>query len=136
MKTKEEILDSYYTLGADGMPEISADKLLQAMEDYRRQAEEAAFTAARLLRANEQAGDFEFADFESYKASLATPKPAEPDEAATIQFMADSILEIFLPNDPATKTVTFNIKAAGKTYEVTYLKSEEGYWAFNHHREA
>jgi hypothetical protein len=118
MKTKEEILNSYYSQGADGMPEISADGLLKAMEEYRLQAEEAAFNAAKAYEGDVIGGKELFETFTDYKASLDVPAPApiEPTEAETIQFMADSILEMFIPQDNSVATMSFDIRSDGKGY--------------------
>jgi hypothetical protein len=132
MKSKEEILNNYYSQGADGMPEIAADGLLKAMEEYRLQAEEAAFNAGRKLNNDVAYIDYAFPSFEVYKESLIIPvaPPAEPDELAQIQFMADSILELFIPHDKNIETLSFNIKTGGIPYTVNYQKSPEGFWAF------
>jgi predicted glycosyl hydrolase (DUF1957 family) len=130
MKSKEEILQNYYSQGADGMPEIPAEGLLKAMEEYRLQAEEAAFNAGREFDVN--GGRRSFETFEDYKASLVipAPAPAEPDESAQIQFMADSILELFIPQDKNQQALSFNIKTGGIPYIVNYEKSPEGFWVF------
>ncbi|MBD1366433.1 hypothetical protein IDJ77_21650 [Mucilaginibacter sp. ZT4R22] len=132
MKSKEEILNNYYSQGADGMPEIAADGLLKAMEEYRLQAEKAAFNAAREYKDGAIGGRYSFQTFEDYKASLIVPvaAPAEPDESAQIQFMADSILELFIPQDKSIQTLSFNIKTGGIPYTVNYEKSPEGFWVF------
>jgi hypothetical protein len=136
MKSKEEILNNYYSQGADGMPEITADGLLKAMEEYRLQAEEAAFNAAREYNNGVIGGGYSFQTFADYKASLAMPiaAPAEPDESAQIQFMANSILELFIPQDKNQQTLYFDIKTGGIPYTVTYQKSPEGFWAFKNYR--
>nr|WP_294947809.1 hypothetical protein [uncultured Mucilaginibacter sp.] len=130
MKSKEEILQNYYSQGADGKPEISAEGLLKAMEEYRLQAGEAAFNAGRKFDVN--SGRHSFETFEDYKASLMVPPPVpvEPDESAQIQFMADSILELFIPQDKNQQTLSFNIKTGGIPYIVNYKKSREGFWSF------
>jgi predicted glycosyl hydrolase (DUF1957 family) len=135
MKSKEEILNNYYSQGADGMPEITADGLLKAMEEYRQQAEEGAFKAAREYEGGVIGGRHSFETFEDYKASLVVPvaAPAEPDESAQIQFMADSILELFIPQDENQQTLSFNIKTGGIPYIVNYEKSPEGFWAFKNY---
>jgi hypothetical protein len=132
MKSKEEILNNYYAQGADGMPEISADGLLKAMEEYRLQAEQAAFNAAREYEAGVIGGRHSFETFDDYKASLhiLIERPAEPGEAEQIQFMADSILELFIPQDKSVKTISFKIRSNGKAYTVSYVKNEENYWGF------
>lgn len=132
MKSKEEILNSYYSQGADGMPEISADGLLKAMEEYRLQAEEAAFNAAKAYEGGVIGGKELFETFADYKASLDVPLAAtiEPTEAETIQFMADSILEMFIPHDKNIKTISFDIRSGGKSYTVNYTKRQDERWAF------
>ncbi|MEO7215634.1 hypothetical protein [Mucilaginibacter sp.] len=132
MKSKEEILNNYYTQGADGMPEISADGLLKAMEEYRRQAEEAAFNAAKEYEGGVIGGKELFETFEDYRASLVIPvaTPTEPDELAQIQFMADSILELFIPQDKTVEQISFDIRTNGKEYTVSYNKTPQGYWVF------
>ena len=65
MKSKEEILNNYNTTGKDGLPEISAEDLLNAMEAYKQQWAEAAFNAARKQR-NEA---YEFETFNDFMAS-------------------------------------------------------------------
>lgn len=132
MKSKEEILNKYYTRAADGAPEITADGLLNAMEEYRLHAEEAAFNAARVYQNEITGSGHKFKTFEDYKASLIAvdPTPAEPNEAHTIQFIADSILEQFIPNDAGQKTLSFDIRTNGSDYAVHYEKSTQGYWSF------
>lgn len=139
MKSKEEILAKYYTQGADGMPEIAAEGLLKAMEEYRLQAEEAAFNAAKEYESGIPGGKELFETFEDYKASLIAPAPApqaEPSEADTIQFMADSILDMFIPNDKTVEQISFDIRTNGKAYEVSYKKTAEGYWIFENYTPA
>ncbi|RWY56958.1 amidohydrolase family protein [Mucilaginibacter gilvus] len=133
MKSKEEILNNYYAQGADGMPEISADGLLKAMEEYRRQAEEAAFNAAKEFEGGVIGGKELFETYEDYKANLVVPvaAPAEPDELAQIQFMADSILELFIPQDKIVEQLSFDIRTNGKEYVVSYNKTPQGYWVFS-----
>ena len=121
MKSKEEILNSYYTPGADGMPEIKADDLLKAMEQYSEQA----FNAARL----QTGSSVSFTSYAEYKASLEFTPP-EPAEADNIQFIADSIMEQFIPYDKNAQEFFFDFKSSGKSYRVTYQKSEKGYWEF------
>ena len=132
MKSKEEILQNYYSQGADGMPEISAENLLKAMEEYRLQAEEAAFNAAREYQDGEIGGRRSFDTFEDYRATLLMPvaEPEEPTEAESIQFMADSILEIFIPQDKSIQIISFDIRSAGKAYTVNYAKGQHGNWLF------
>ncbi|OOQ61090.1 hypothetical protein [Mucilaginibacter pedocola] len=132
MKSKEDILAKYYTQGPDGMPEIAADGLLKAMEEYREQAEEAAFNAAKAYEDDVIGGKDLFATYAEYKASLqaAIPPPPEPSEAENIQLMADSILEMFIPHDKSITTLSFDIRSNGKGYTVNYTKGENENWAF------
>ena len=122
MKSKEEILNSYYTPGADGMPEIKADDLLKAMEQYSEQA----FNAARLQTGN----SVSFQSYAEYQTSLEFTPP-EPDEADNIRFIADSIMEQFIPYDKSTREFWFDFKSGGKSYQVTYHKGTQGYWEFS-----
>ncbi|MEB0249584.1 hypothetical protein QN344_05520, partial [Mucilaginibacter sp. 5B2] len=92
MKSKEEILNSYYSHAADGTPEIAAYGLLQAMEEYRQQVEEAAFNAARELNGDKPI----FSIFADYQASLQAKTEQLPKED-TVRLVADSIIEQFLP---------------------------------------
>ena len=133
MKTKEEILRGYYSEGADGIPEISADGLLKAMEEYREQSEEAAFNAGRRCLDAKPGGTYEFENFQDYKISLIAPIPTtlEPSEAQAVQFVADSILEQFIPNDAGQKKLSFTIKTNGMEYSVNYEKNHPGYWHFS-----
>ena len=134
MKSKQEILQNYYSQGTDGTPEISAEGLLKAMEEYRLQAEETAFTAARQLNSDVAYIDYSFPSFEAYQASLQVPEPivSESDmEAANIQLIADSILEQFIPHDATVQTLQFNIRTNGIGYTVHYNKAEQGYWIFS-----
>ncbi|MES2062295.1 MAG: hypothetical protein V4456_10275 [Bacteroidota bacterium] len=125
MKSKEEILNSYYSQGADGMPEIAADGLLNAMEEYRQQAEEAAFNAARELNNNQPA----FATFADYQASLQAKTGQQPKED-TVQLVADSIIEQFLPDDPAEQTFEFRLKTEGVYYIAYYSRNTTGDWEY------
>jgi hypothetical protein len=121
MKSKEEILKSCYTPGADGMPEIKADDLLKAMEQYSEQA----FNAARL----QTGSSVSFTSYAEYKASLEFAPP-EPGEADNIQFIADSIMEQFVPYDKNVQEFSFDFKSSGNSYRVAYQKSSQGYWEF------
>ncbi|MBD1386433.1 hypothetical protein IDJ75_14200 [Mucilaginibacter rigui] len=125
MKSKEEILNSYYSQGADGMPEIAADGLLKAMEEYRLQAEEAAFNAARQLNGKEHT----FAAFADYKTSLEAKIQQQPKEDI-IRLVADSIIEQFLPDDPAEQTFEFSFKTEGIGYTVQYKRNNQGQWEY------
>jgi hypothetical protein len=125
MKSKEEILNSYYSHGADGTPEIAADGLLQAMEEYRQQAEEGAFNAAREFNDAKPT----FATFTDYQISLQTKTEQQPKED-TVRLVADSIIEQFLPDDPAEQTFEFNFKAEGTNQTVIYKRNAAGQWEF------
>ena len=125
MKSKEEILNSYYSQGADGMPEIAADGLLNAMEEYRQQAEEAAFNAARRLNGNTPT----FATFADYKAGLEAQIKQRPKED-TVRLVADSIIEQFLPDDPTEQTFEFNFKAESTNHTVIYKRNPTGQWEY------
>jgi hypothetical protein len=125
MKSKEEILNGYYSQGADGMPEIAADGLLNAMEEYRLQAEEAAFNAARALNGTQPT----FATFADYKASLEAEVMLQPKED-TVRLVADSIIEQFLPYDPSEHTFEFTFKTEGVEYTVLYKRNPDGQWAY------
>jgi hypothetical protein len=125
MKSKEEILDSYYSQGKDGMPEIAADGLLKAMEEYRLQAEEAAFAAAREFNGSQPA----FATFADYKASLAAKIEQQPKED-TVRLVANSIIEQFLPDDPNEHTFGFRLKTEGVYYIAYYSRNAAGDWKY------
>ncbi|AMR32174.1 hypothetical protein A0256_12450 [Mucilaginibacter sp. PAMC 26640] len=136
MKTREEILNSYYSQGEDGMPEISADGLLKAMEEYRLEGEEAAFNAARAYEDDIIGGKHSYETFADYKAGTTSlaPTPQEPEEGEIIQFIADSILEQFIPNDAGQNSLSFNIRTNGLEYTVRYERSVQGYWSFTGYR--
>jgi hypothetical protein len=126
MKSKEEILNSYYSQGTDGMPEISADGLLKAMDEYRNQAEEQAFNAARELNNT----DYTYPTFAIYKASLDKAIEPKNNLADDIRLIADSIMPQFLPNDLNAHKLSFNLKTNGITYTAHYSKNAQGYWEF------
>lgn len=138
MKSKEEILNHHYTQGPDGMPEIAADGLLKAMEEYRQQTEEAAFNAARAYKNDLVSGTYSFETFDDYKASLIVAQPVapEPAQAEIIQFIADSILEQFIPQDKTQQEISFKIRTSGIEYTVSYVKSAQGFWNFSGYRPA
>jgi hypothetical protein len=125
MKSKEEILNNYYSQGADGMPEIAADGLLNAMEEYRHQAEQAAFNAARQFNGTTPA----FATFADYKDSLETKIKQQPKED-TVRLVADSIIEQFLPDAPGEKVFEFSFKAEGTDHTVLYKRNPAGQWEY------
>jgi hypothetical protein len=128
MKSKEDILNSYYTISSDGHPEISAEDLLKAMEAYKDQAAEAAFYAARQLKNN----SYEFADYADYEkqSALSTQKQQESidslDEAIAVA--ANSVLPNFLPHDNSISELSFNFTMSGKGYTAYYKKDANGYW--------
>ncbi|MDN5287855.1 MAG: hypothetical protein JWR38_4129 [Mucilaginibacter sp.] len=128
MKSKEDILNSFYTTGNDGMPEISANDLLNAMEVYKDQCTEAAFDAARKLKENA----YEFATYADYMnhTMLATQKEQEShhdlDEA--IALAANSVLPNFLPHDNSVNELSFNFTMQGNGYTAFYHKDVKGYW--------
>jgi hypothetical protein len=125
MKSKEQILDSHYSQGADGLPEIALAGLLQAMEEYRQQAEEAAFLAARL-----QNGAFPFFNsFQDYQASMQAEVSHLPKED-TVRLVADSIIEQFLPDDLNEKTFEFSFKTEGVSYTVQYKRNIHDNWDY------
>jgi hypothetical protein len=125
MKSKEEILNNYYSQGTDGMPEIAADGLLKAMEEYRLQAEEAAFNAARELNGTQPT----FATFADYKARLKAKIKQQPKED-TVQLVADSIIEQFLPDDPNEQTFELSFKTEGVNYIAYYSRNTTGDWEY------
>ncbi|MBK0380972.1 hypothetical protein [Mucilaginibacter segetis] len=131
MKSKEEILKNYYTYTPNGEPEISADKLLQAMEDYREQTEANAFDAGRLLK-DDKADHIHYLypTFADYKLNLE--RETDPHKN-NIKLVADSILPQFLPDDPNALSLSFNFKTGGKQYSAFYTKNPEGYWEFNNY---
>jgi hypothetical protein len=128
MKSKEEILNSYYTAGSDGRPEISAEDLLNAMEAYKDQSAEAAFNAARQLTDT----TYVFATYADYinytilKAQQKQENPNELDEA--IALAANSVLPHFLPDDSSVNELSFNFTMQGKSYTAFYTKDSNGYW--------
>lgn len=126
MKSKEEILNSYYSQGADGMPEIAANGLLNAMEEYRLQAEEAAFNAAREINNSQPT----FATFAAYKTSLDAEIKQQPKED-TVRLVADSIIEQFLPDEPTEQEFEFSFKAEGTNHTVLYKRNAAGQWEYS-----
>jgi hypothetical protein len=125
VKSKEEILDKYYSAGADGLPEISADGLLKAMEEYRLAAEEAAFTAARQT----EDAQLTYPTFADYKASNKF-NLIEPTEHDRVKFVADSIVEQFLPSNPTAQHFSFQFRTNGKEYTARYIRNALGYWEY------
>ncbi|WP_183562801.1 hypothetical protein [Mucilaginibacter sp. SP1R1] len=128
MKSKQEILNSYYAAGSDGNPEISAEDLLNAMEAYKDQHAEAAFNAARSLNQN----TYEFATYTDYvnHTLLTAQKEQENrnhlDEAITL--VANSILPNFLPHDNTVGELSFSFPMRGINYTAFYTKDAKGYW--------
>lgn len=131
MKTKEEILNSFYTAGADGMPEISAPDLLNAMEAYKQQSVADAFNAARKLK-DESADlpDYSFATLEDYvKSTEIKVAKSEKDELSEhIALVADSVLPHFLPDDASITEFSFDFNMMGIGYTAFYSKDDAGYW--------
>ncbi|MDN3580024.1 hypothetical protein [Mucilaginibacter flavus] len=131
MKTKEEILNSFYTAGADGMPEISAPDLLNAMEAYKQQSVADAFNAARKLK-DESADlpDYSFATLDDYvKSTEIKVAKSEKDELSEhIALVADSVLPHFLPDDASITEFSFDFNMMGIGYTAFYSKDDAGYW--------
>jgi len=125
VKSKEDILQKYYTYTPDGIPEINHSGLLKAMEEYRLEAEEAAFKAAREM----QQQQYQYPTFKEYKESLAA-QPIQVSESDKIKLIADSIVEQFLPSDPATLNFSFNFRTEGKSYTAFYARNQQGYWEY------
>ncbi|MGF7038789.1 hypothetical protein M2273_002030 [Mucilaginibacter lappiensis] len=131
MKSKEEILNSYYTTGRDGMPEISAEDLLNAMEAYKDQIAEDTFNAARKL--NDNGYEFAtYADYVNHTALIAQKEQENHNELdESITLVADSILPNFLPGDNSVKELSFDFTMQGKGYTAFYIKDSTGYWQLN-----
>lgn len=132
MKSKEEILQSYYTQnGADGMPEISAQDLLNAMEAYKEQCVADAFINARKLTdgTTNNAG-YAFATLEDYIKSTELPviKTETDALAEAVALVADSILPNFLPDDNSSTELSFDFNMKGKGYTAFYTKNTKGFW--------
>jgi hypothetical protein len=120
MKSKEQILDSYYTPGKDGLPEMSAADLLKAMDEYAEQS----FAAARELSQSE----FTYPSFADYQSSLQiTPADIQSDN---IRLIADSVVTQFLPTDPQATTFSFEFRSEGNNHTAHYIKNSLGYWEF------
>jgi hypothetical protein len=131
MKTKEEILNSFYTTGAGGMPEISAPDLLNAMEAYKQQSLADAFNAARELKDElAEHPDYSFATLEDYiKSTEIKVAKSEKDELTEhIALVADSVLPHFLPDDASITEFSFDFNMMGIGYTAFYTKDESGYW--------
>lgn len=131
MKSKEEILNSFYTTGRDGMPEVSASDLLNAMEAYKDQVAEDAFNSARKLNDN----GYEFSAYADYvnHTALMAQKAQENRNLLheSITLVADSILPNFLPSDSSIKELWFDFTMQGKSYTAFYAKDAAGYWQLN-----
>lgn len=56
------------------------------------------------------------------------PLPNEQFEA--IKGVADSVADLYAPADRSLQQFSFNIKAEGTPYLVTYQKDADGYWTF------
>lgn len=124
MKSKEEILDSYNTTGADSLPEISAQDLLNAMEAYKQQWAEAAFNAARQQRN----GANEFETFDDFVKSTEVTEQVQDDLGIMIAAVADNVVANFLPDDASVNEFDFNFTMQGKGYTAFYTKDAAGYW--------
>jgi hypothetical protein len=124
MKSKEEILNSYNTTGADGLPEISAEDLLNAMEAYKQQWTEAAFNAARKQRN----GAYEFENFNDFVKGTEATEQAQDDFGIMIAAVADNVVANFLPDGSSANEFDFNFTMQGKGYTAFYTKDTAGYW--------
>jgi len=120
MKSKEEILHSYYSEGKDGIPEISADGLLKAMEEYSEQS----FNAARDTNGNSKT----FPAYNDYLSNLEKLKPRQDDN---IRLIADNVVSQFLPTDPDAKDFSFSFKNEGISYTALYTKNAQGFWQYD-----
>src|SRR4051812_49360789 len=116
MKTKEEILNSFYTAGTNGMPEISAPDLLKAMEAYKQQGLADAFSAARKLKDEfAPTPDYQFKTLEDYIKSteIKVAKNDKDELSEQIALVADSVLPGFLPDDPTITEFAFDFNMMG-----------------------
>ena len=131
MKSKEDILNSHYTTGRDGMPEISAEDLLNAMEAYKDQIVEDTFNAARKLNDN----GYEFATYADYvnHTTLIAQKEQENHNELdeSIALVANSVLPNFLSHDSSVNELSFGFTMQGKRYTAFYIKDSAGYWQLN-----
>ncbi|MDB5147975.1 MAG: hypothetical protein JWQ57_1995 [Mucilaginibacter sp.] len=125
MKSKEEILNSYNTTGTDGLPEISAEDLLKAMETYKRDWAEAAFAAARQ---QDSSGNYKFNNYADFDDSIEKNARPVDEFGITLAAVADSIVTNFLPDDSSVTGFDFNFTMQGKGYTAYYAKDAEGYW--------
>lgn len=131
MKTKEEILNSFYTAGDNGMPEISAPDLLNAMEAYKQQSMQDAFNGARMLKDESSAiPDYRYACLEDYIKSteIKVAKHERDELSEQIAMVAESVLPNFLPDDPAINKFSFDFNMMGIGYTAFYTKDDSGYW--------
>jgi hypothetical protein len=124
MKSKEEILNTYNTTGTDGLPEISAEDLLNAMEAYKQEWAEAAFNAAR----KQHNGTYEFETFNDFIKSTVAEEKVQDDFGITIAAVADNVVANFLPDDSSVNEFDFNFTMQGKGYTAFYAKDAQGYW--------
>ncbi|WP_374951750.1 hypothetical protein [Mucilaginibacter sp.] len=127
MKSKQEILNNYYTEGADGMPEITADGLLKAMDEYAEQA----FNAARLPNNNQN----HYPAFGDLKAEIEKQKIVKNSLSDDLKLIADSILPQFIPTDTSAQSLSFDIRTNGNSYTVHYAKNADGYWEYQNYTE-
>lgn len=125
MRSKEEILNSYNTTGTDGLPEISAEDLLNAMEAYKQEWAKAAFNAAREQDAS---GNFTFNNYAAFIADIEKDTKPVDEFGITLSAVADSIVTNFLPDDDSVTEFDFNFTMQGKGYTAFYTKDAEGYW--------
>jgi len=137
MKTKEEILNSFYTRGADGQPEISTADLLKAMDAYKQQSLQEVFEAARRLRDHSDTQpDYRFATFDEYLKSkeIKVLKNGRDELTEHIALVADSVLPNFLPDDPTINEFSFDFNMMGIGYTAFYAKDNAGYWQMSRWR--
>jgi len=125
MRSKEEILNSYNTTGTDGLPEISAEDLLNAMEAYKQEWVEAAFAAARQQDAS---GNYTFNNYAEFIANIENDIKPVDEFGITLAAVADSIVTNFLPDDESVTEFDFNFTLQGKGYTAFYTKDAQGYW--------
>lgn len=137
MKTKEEILNNFYTAGADGVPEISAPDLLKAMEAYKQQSLQDAFNAARALKDESSVPpEYRFTNLDDYIKSteIKVAKHDRDELSEQIALVAESVLPNFLPDDPTVNEFSFDFNMMGIGYTAFYIKDDNGYWEMNRWR--
>ncbi len=137
MKSKEDILNSFYTTGANSTPEISAADLLKAMEAYKQQGLHDVFYAARKLKDDDAATPaYRFATLEDYIKSteIKVVKNDKDELSEQIALVADSVLPNFLPDDPTVNEFAFDFNMMGIGYTAFYIKDADGYWQMNRWR--